>query len=233
VDTARTERTARVRRILSRAAVVLGGVAAGWLVSTASASAGTTEPEVVQSAMDVLVFPSQVDTAVDAMLPEPPAAPAGLEEFGRQVHGAVEQVGAKVADHLHLPAVQQDRDLGDGAASPKLRLLSLGDHDVAPIVQPLAAVQSSTGLVAAPEATHDYGRQPATEPDRRGPPADQSPQLPALPTLPVPLSPPGAPSGSCTSSCGNGSNDDLGIPVAHVWPSAHAGSATSRSLRLI
>jgi hypothetical protein len=229
-----------VRRILSRAGVVLGGAVAGtaaaWLLSMSTASADEftpAQPDLVKPVVGALsdANPNQVGNFVDTVLPEPPAPPAQLEEFGQQVTGAVEQVTAG----LNLPAKSE---LGGPTAPAKLRLLTIGDDDASPIVAPLAAAPqlgsvSTTGNERA--AAHDSGRAPVTQSPRHEPAADGEPELPALPRLPLPMppAPPVVPAGAC-ASCGNGgANDDFGIPAAHTWPNSASEFATSHALRLI
>jgi hypothetical protein len=219
-----------MRRIVSRAAVLIGGVAAGWLVSTASASADVRSPEVVESTMDLLAVPVEVETALAATLPEPPAPPAELAEFGRQVHGAVQHVTSR----LHLPTPSSTKDIVGDAAVPRLRLLTADDQDALLVVLPQQEIQPPAGSLSRPHvAEHDYSRHPVSEPVRRTAPNNEAPELPALPTLPLPLAPPTAPTGSCTTSCGHGPDDDLGTPVAHTWPNLRSGSVTSRALQLM
>ncbi|MBP2321879.1 hypothetical protein JOF56_002264 [Kibdelosporangium banguiense] len=237
MDTARTARGARLRRILSRAGLVLGGAVAGtaaaWLLSMSTASADEltpAQPDLVKPVADALGDTGQVGNFVGTVLPEPPAPPAPLEEFGQQVKGAVEQVTAG----LNLPA---RTELGEPTAPAKLRLLSIGDDDVAPIVQPLAASPQLTPVAPAVTeraAAHGSGRALVTESPMQvqGEKDQELPALPRLP-LPMPLTPPTVPAGAC-SSCGNGGgNDDFGIPVAHTWPSLASEFATSHALRLI
>jgi hypothetical protein len=243
VDKARTERAARVRRVLSRAAIVLGGAVAGtaaaWLLSTSGASADTGAPQVAQPVVDALSAPADtklppvVTHAVDTMVPTPPAPPKELTDLSKHVQGAfdgaVSQVGAKVAEHLTPPARSE---IPDNTAPVRLRLLAIGDHDTSPVVLPVAAVQNAP-VGHEHVAAHDLTRQPTVKQVRtvgrhQGEPA---PALPGLPPLPAPLAPPTAPSGSCTS-CGHGSDDDRGLPIAHTWPAPHVGSATSHALRM-
>ena len=228
-----------MRRILSRAGLVLGGAVAGtaaaWLLSMSTASADElpAQPDLVKPVADALsnTNPSQVGNFVDTVLPEPPAPPAPLEEFGKQVTGAVEQVTAG----FNLPAKSE---LGGPTAPAKLRLLTAGDDDSSPVVAPLAATPqldpvATTGSERA--AAHDRGRAPVTQSPRHEPAADVESELPALPRLPLPLplAPPTVPAGAC-ASCGNGgANDDLGIPAAHTWPNSASEFATSHALRLI
>jgi hypothetical protein len=229
-----------VRRILSRAGLVLGGAVAGtaaaWLLSMSAASADEltpAQPDLVKPVADALsdTNPSQVGNFVGTVLPEPPAPPAQLEEFGQQVTGAVEQVTAG----LNLPAKS---GLGEPTAPAKLRLLPVGDHDLSPVVTPLAATPQ-LGMVTATAteqaAAHDRGRARVTQSPRHELAADGEPELPDLPRLPLPmpLAPPTVPAGACLS-CGNGgANDDFGIPAAHTWPNSASEFATSHALRLI
>ncbi|MET0236755.1 MAG: hypothetical protein ABW224_19045, partial [Kibdelosporangium sp.] len=87
-----------MRRILSRAGVVLGGAVAGtaatWLLSMSTASADEllpAQPDLVKPIADAL---SQVTTLGEQVLPEPSAPSARLGEVGQQVNGAVEKVTA-------------------------------------------------------------------------------------------------------------------------------------------
>jgi hypothetical protein len=229
-----------VRRILSRAGLVLGGAVAGtaaaWLLSMSTASADEftpAQPDLVTPVADTLseANPGQVGNFVDTVLPEPPAPPAPLEEFGQQVKGTVEQVTAG----LHLPAKSE---LGEPTAPAKLRLLTIGDDDSSPVVAPLAATPELDSVATTGDeraATHDRGRAPVTQSPRHEPAADGEPELPDLPRLPLPLPlvPPTVPAGACASCGSGGANDDLGIPAAHTWPNSASEFATSHALRLI
>lgn len=243
VDTARTARGARTRRFLVRAGIVLGGAVAGtaaaWLMSMSSASADTTMPQVVQPVVDTLTAPGTtkpgsptqfVEHVVTDVVPEPPAPPQELTDFGKDVQGAFDKFGRQVATKLSLPTT-----IGESTTA-KPRLLVAGDHDIPSVAHPPVAVtQNAASTQSGREraTVHDSGRHVATESPRRAPPRDdESPSLPALPPLPAPLAPPTAPAGAC-SSCGHGSGDDRGLPVAHSWPTTNTGSATSRALRMI
>jgi hypothetical protein len=239
VATARTERTARVRRILSRAAVVLGGAVAGtaaaWLLSTSAASAdttqpGITQPEIIQPVVEVLdavpaeAAPDQLPQYVEQIVSkaQTPAPP-------KELTAVVEQVKS----NLNLPVRPQR---GETTTSASLRMLTLEDHEAPSVVQPLEAASQTAPVVedqAYVTSSHDYGRQPVTESSRRAPPShDREPSLPSLPPLPAPLAPPTAPAASC-SSCGHGSDDEPGTPVSTTWLNPRSGLATSRELRMI
>ncbi|MCE7005125.1 hypothetical protein LWC34_20170 [Kibdelosporangium philippinense] len=231
-----------MRRILSRAAVLVGGAAAAWLLSTATASAETSGQDALKPVVDAVTASApadpdakQVKDFVDAVLPEPSAPPAELDELdevGRQVQDAVE----KVAAHLSLPATGDG--LGSGSAPAKARLLTLGDGDTSSVNSVAANPQLAPAVSAVPEreAAHDWRRAAVAESPRHAPPVgDTAPDLPALPRLPLPMPLPGpvAPFGAC-NSCGNGgSNDDFGVAVAHTWPFSGSEFATSQALRLI
>jgi hypothetical protein len=220
----------------------VAGTAAAWLFSMGTASADTipVEPSVIQPTVDALTAPGQtkpsqlpdyvqhmVDTmSVDTVLPKPPVPPT---ELGELVQNAVQQV----ATHL---APQAKRDLTDVSVPARLRMIAFGDHDAPPVVRPVDAtpqtVPATTVVSRGQTTAHDFGRQPVSDSPRRAPPSDESPVLPALPPLPAPLAPPTAPVGAC-NSCGHGSDDDLGVPVSHIWPDSRMGMATSRALRMI
>ncbi|CAM3600221.1 hypothetical protein KIPE111705_16280 [Kibdelosporangium persicum] len=232
-----------MRRVLSRAAVIVGGAAAAWLLSTATASAQSSEPDdAIKPVVDALTVAAPVDSSfapqdaqqfkdfVDTVLPAPQAPSAELEEVGRRVRDTV----GKVAAHLSLPAPRTE----SGETTPaRLRILTPGDES--PVVTPVAAIPQLVPVVTpGPErvAAHDVRRASVAESPRLAPSAgDPAPELPALPRLPMPmpLPAPAAPAGAC-SSCGtSGSNDDFGIAGAHAWPFPASGSATSQALRLI
>ncbi|MET0131994.1 MAG: hypothetical protein ABW215_00220, partial [Kibdelosporangium sp.] len=179
-----------MRRVLSRAAVVLGGVAAGWLLSTAGASADPDHldqdrSEVVRSTVDVLGGPGRLAGAVEAVLPEPPATPAELGQVGRELHGAVRQT----TGHPSPPAETSTKDDGEDTSSASPQLPTNDDHGNPLLVvpAPVRDVQSSTG---SPATAHlaDHHRQPVSEPARRVAPSD-APELPGLPTQPLPVAP--------------------------------------------
>jgi hypothetical protein len=229
-----------VRRMLSRAGLVLGGVvvgtAAAWLLSAADASADTATPEVLQPVVGTLTapgdtkpteLPQYVDQIVHKTVPQPPAPPTDLAEFGKHVQGAVDEVAT------HLTRTTQRDDRSESSAPAALRLLELGNHDAPPVVHPLDVTpQTAPALTGQARTTaHDFSRHPVTESPRHEPVKDPAPGLPTLPPLPAPLVPPTAPAGSC-NSCGHGSDDDLGVPFAVTWPAPQFGSATSRALRL-
>ncbi|ONI72842.1 hypothetical protein ALI144C_43385 [Actinosynnema sp. ALI-1.44] len=209
------------------------------MLSTATASAETSEQDVVQPVVDALTQQNTVPAKdlADAVLPQPSAPPAGLKDVGQQVHGAVEKVAAQLKQ---LPA--PTTGIGEVEEPAKLRLLTVDDADADTwsVVTPVAAnPQLAPAPSAGPErvAAHDAGRAPVAESPRRAPPVgDAAPELPALPRLPLPmpLPVPVAPAGVCTS-CGNGgsNNDDFFVAVAHVWPFPTSGFATSQALRLI
>ncbi|SMC95840.1 hypothetical protein [Kibdelosporangium aridum] len=229
-----------MRRILSRAAVLVGGAAAVWLLSTATASAETSGQDALKPVVDAFTAAAPVEPDanhvkefVDAVLPEPTEPPAGLDEVGRQVQNTVE----KVAEHLSLPA--PGTDLGSGSTPAKARLLTFGEGDTSPVINPVAATPQLAPVASAvPQrvAAHDVRRASVAESPRHAPPVgDTAPELPALPHLPLPMPLPGpvAPTGAC-SSCGNGgSNDDFGVAAAHGWPFSGSEFATSKALRLI
>ncbi|WP_157233721.1 hypothetical protein [Kibdelosporangium phytohabitans] len=180
--------------------------------------------------------PQQVKAFADAVLPEPPAPPAELEEVGNKVQGAVEQV----ASQLKLPA--PPAGIGEVKEPAGLRMLTVDDADAEPrsVVIPIAAnPQLAPAQSAGPEraAAHDTSRAPVAESPRLAPPVgDAAPELPALPRLPLPMPlPVPAPAGACTSCGGGGSgNDDFfGVALAHAWPFPASGFATSQALRLI
>ncbi|MEV4311538.1 hypothetical protein [Actinocrispum sp. NPDC049592] len=232
---AKTARAARVRRILSRAGLVLGGAvvgtAAAWLLSSASASADTDTTDVLQPVVGALTQhtdtkPSELPQYVDQIVHKAPAPPQEITEVGRQVQDTVEQV----AGQLRLPAAPTHRAED---TSPALRLLSLGNHDISPIVRPVDALsQTASALTTQTRpAAHDYSRHPVSESPRHEPSPAPAPGLPALP--PAPLVPPTAPAGSCSNSCGHGSDDDLGMPFVDSWPAPQSGLGSSRALRLV
>jgi hypothetical protein len=233
-----------MRRFLVRAGIVLGGAVAGtaaaWLMSMSNASADdATVPQVVQPVVDTLTAPGTtkpgsptqfVEHVVTNVVPEPPAPPKELTDFGKDVKGAFDKFGQQVATKLSLPTT-----IGESTTA-KPRLLVVGDHDIPSVTHtPVVLTQNTASAQPVREhvTVHDTGRHLAAESSRRAPPRDdQSPALPALPPLPAPLAPPTAPASAC-SSCGHGSGDDRGLPVAHSWPTANTGSATSRALRMI
>ncbi len=229
-----------MRRILSRAGLVLGGAvvgtAAAWLLSSAGASADTGTTEVLQPVVGTLsqhtdtqaneLPSSELPQYVDQIVHKAPAPPKEITEVGRQVQGTVE----KVTGQLPLPTAPTHRAED---TSPALRLLSLGNHDISPIVRPVdAPPQTASALTTQTRpAAHDYSRHPVSESPRHEPSPAPAPGLPALP--PAPLVPPTAPAGSCSNSCGHGSDDDLGMPFVDTWPTPQSGLGTSRALRLV
>jgi hypothetical protein len=247
VDKARTERAARLRRVLSRAAVVLGGAVAGtaaaWVLSMSAASADTLPQAPIQPVVPVvgtLTAPGQlpaaeigqsighVAAAADAVLPEPPAPPKELGEVGKHVQGAVQQVTTTLARPVHA-------EHSDVTTSAGLRMLTPGD-----VQAPAAVLPAEAAAQPAPADVENQisvtarktGRHAATGSSRYAPPRDQEPHLPALPPLPAPLAPPAAPAASCVS-CGNGPNDDLGVLVAYTGLSSRSGLATEGGLRMV
>jgi hypothetical protein len=233
-----------VRRILSRAGLVLGGVvvgtAAAWLLSAANASADTepsVAPEILQPVVGTLTapgdtkpteLPQYVDQIVHKTVPQPPAPPKELTDFGKQVQGAVDTVAT------HLARTAHHNDGTENAGSAANRMLALGDYDAPAVVHPVDVDPQTAPAVTgqARMTAHDFSRHPATESPRHEPLDAPAPVLPALPPLPAPLVPPTAPAGSC-NSCGHGSDDDLGLPFVATWPNPQSGFATSRALRLI
>nr|WP_042183943.1 hypothetical protein [Kibdelosporangium sp. MJ126-NF4]CEL15973.1 hypothetical protein [Kibdelosporangium sp. MJ126-NF4]CTQ93897.1 hypothetical protein [Kibdelosporangium sp. MJ126-NF4] len=216
--------------------MLVGGAAAAWLLSTATASAQSSEQDVVNPVVDALTQqnPQQVKGFVEAVLPKP-APPAELEEVGQRVQGTVEHVTAQ----LRLPAPRTE--IGEATTPARLRLLTVDDADAQSAVRTVAANPQLAPVPSAePErvAAHDVRRASVAESPRHAPPVgDTAPELPALPHLPMPLPLPApvAPAGACTS-CGNGgsNNDDMfGGAVAHTWPFPGSGFATSQALRLI
>ena len=280
MDTTRTAKGARLRRVLSRAGLVLGGAVAGtaavWLLSTSAASAddllggsglvapiaapingaplgaaaldatpiagGSLSAARINSGPITTVLddatPDQVGTVVGAVLPEPPAPVRQIDVLGHGVHDVVETVTAG----SNLPATTE---LGEPTAPAKLRSLLPGDEEIAPDAVPTADIpQLPPASLTDPVIEPAVEQAAAGERDRVSAPtsfravqiAGQQPDLPALPRLPrpmpMPVAPAPVPTGVC-SSCGNGgANDDLGVPVTHMWSAGVSGVATSRALRL-
>lgn len=176
MDTARTERAARLRRILSRAAVVVGGAAAAWLLSTATASAGTAESagltgtsgDIVAPVVDTLVQqkPRQVTEIVETVLPAAPATAAstvtattaaantalGLDKVGAQVQGTVEQVTAQ------LPVT---------APGTELRTVVTAVSAVSPVTAASSGASAQPRLLTADDV--EAGAQPVVHPEAATP----------------------------------------------------------------
>ncbi|MFC0115683.1 hypothetical protein [Kibdelosporangium aridum] len=204
-----------MRRILSRAAVLVGGAAAAWLLSTATASAEASGQDALKPVVDAFTAAAPVEPDanhvkefVDAVLPEPTEPPAGLDEVGRQVQNTVE----KVAEHLSLPA--PGTDLGSGSTPAKARLLTFGEGDTSPVINPVAATPQLAPVASAvPQrvAAHDVRRASVAESPRHAPPVgDTAPELPALPAF------------RCRCRC-----PDLSRPLARAAPAATVDRTTT------
>jgi hypothetical protein len=230
--------------VLSRAAVVLGGAVAGtaaaWVLSMSTASADTLAQPPIQPVVpvvDTLTTPGQLPAGeisqsighvADAVLPEPPAPPKELEEFGKHVQGAVQQVTTTLARPVHAERTDVTTPAG-------LRILTPGDVEAPAAVLPMDAAAQPSPVGAEDQnsvTARKTSRHAATRSSRYAPPRDQEPHLPALPPMPAPLAPPAAPVASCVS-CGNGPNDDLGVLVAYTGLSSRSGPATEGALRMV
>ncbi|HEX4703429.1 MAG TPA: hypothetical protein VH352_14980 [Pseudonocardiaceae bacterium] len=173
----------RVRRLLARVLLVLGGTVAvtaiGWLLSTASAGADELPtvpvgPSAVLSAV-VPVVSAAVTTPTLPTVPTPalPTPPADLGQVTQQVHTAVAGVGTRVEPATDLVPVT--------AAGPAG---SLPTVTRGPVRQRVSEVQSPRPVALSGQRRHAvaaYGNQRAGGQETS--PARSGHHLPLLPPL--------------------------------------------------
>ena len=183
VDQSGWVRAGRVRRLLVRVLLVVGGALVvtgiGWLVSSASASADVlpvTPSAVVSSVTDAITAP----TLPTPTLPTPalPSAPADLGQVAQQVHLAVAGASAPVT-------------------APAADLVSLVDTVSGPVDHPLAVttpVAVPTAIVPAVRSVTVVAHRHLVASDTRPRAGGSTPA--SVPARHLPVLPPLQPAGS-------------------------------------
>ena len=190
VDRSGWVRAGRVRRLLVRVLLVLGGAVfatgIGWLLSTASASADvlpTVPVPPLSSVTDAISAPAvPAAPALPSTLPTPalPSGPADLGQVAQQVHLAVSGVGDRVTP----------------VTAPAAGLAPLVVPVSTPVSRPLTVTAPrSTPSIAVPQAAprpaivvaHRHSATPGALRPAGGtdtaPAGNQQHRLPALPPL--------------------------------------------------
>lgn len=223
----------RVRRLLVRVLLVLGGVCVatvvGWLFSAGSANAASLPdvprvPSVLSATADQ-VSTSDLVTSVRPVLSTavPQALPAtpSLDGVAKQVHVAVSSVGDRVTPSV-APATALVRTTGLASVVPATATEHVASHvtPAAPPVRPAASAASAVARsrsAAAPRHWHAVGRAPVQLPG-----AHRIVPVPA-PTDRghVPPLPPASSSDSGAHSAGGvaGGASGAQVPVPHVFGS--------------
>jgi hypothetical protein len=248
ISTAR-DTAALARRVVLRTLTVVGGAAAGtalaWCLSTANASADTTDagqvPEI--PVVHQLVSPvtetvhavhhgvegavhSTVEGTVEkvaATIKDAPPPPKSLEELGERIQDAAAEFGERAREQLPEctgPLCGID-DIGR-SDSPTGPSGHAGNSD-APPSAPAAPAPAAPGKVADsgvdPDATAEHtatGRAYSDGMPRRGSPAPGVPSFPDFPAWPAPIAP-AVPAPVSGHSGAMGTSADASMFVAYPW----------------